>query len=129
LDAEKKSIEESKRVGKPFNWELTLRIIPDNWTSELIIRVFGNWRKYRGKIEATLYNGSYSIPNNSFKGTISGPVIDTHGPHPGDSWEEILDENYEMPTNRVVAILYSGHVKDALKVTLESRSLNQNNIS
>jgi len=124
LDAEKKSVEESKQFGKPYSWELTLRIVPDHWNNEIKIKVIGNWRKYHGKMEATLYNGSYSISNNSFRGTISGPWVDTKGVHPGDSWIEITDENFEMPKNRIVAILYSGHVKDALKNSLENQPLN-----
>ena len=125
LDAEKKSVEESKQFGKPYNWELTLRIVPDNWTDELELKVYGNWKKYRGKMEATLYNGSYSISNNSFKGTISGPWVDTKGATPGDAWIEIENEKFEMSQNRIIAILYSGHVKDALKISLENQPLNQ----
>jgi hypothetical protein len=49
LDAEKKSVENANQFGKPYSWELFLRIIPDNWSNELKIKVIGNWRKYRGK--------------------------------------------------------------------------------
>jgi hypothetical protein len=125
LDAEKKSVENANQFGKPYSRELFLRIIPDNWSNELKIKVIGNWRKYRGKVEATLYNGSYSFSDNSFIGTISEPRVDTRGSHPGDSWIEITDENFEMPQNRVVAILYSGHIKDALKNSLGNQPLNQ----
>jgi hypothetical protein len=76
-------------------------------------------------MEATLYNGSYSISNNSFKGTISGPWVDTKGATPGDAWIEIMDEKFVMSQNRIIAILYSGHVKDALKISLENQPLNQ----
>lgn len=123
--AEKQSIEKvSQTSAFPENWELTLRHISDDKTEEVVIKIIAIWRKFKARIEATLLDGSYSILDNSFRGSYAGPWIDTQSTHPGDAWVEIDDPNFVLPKNNVIAILYSGNIKQALE-KLGSQPLGQ----
>jgi hypothetical protein len=118
-DNEEKSVKETFGTGAfPLDWIYELEILPDGLFQPIKLKIFGHWKKYRARIEATLLNGSYCLNDNSFQGTIFGPSIDTCGEHPGDAWKEIIDIDFTLPENRIVAVLYRGKVKDALKEKL-----------
>src|SRR5262249_49257406 len=82
---------------------------PSDWIAEdtfnspagplrtLRIRLRAHWRRFRGKIEAHLLNGSYCFSNNSFVGSQAGPAVDMLGPAPGPGWEEIDTTNDPLP--------------------------------
>ena len=48
-----------------------------------------HWAIYRARLESWLVNGSYSLTEKDFKGTLITPAIDTLSPHPGPGWEQI----------------------------------------
>ncbi|MGZ8845813.1 MAG: restriction endonuclease [Pyrinomonadaceae bacterium] len=107
--------------------------LPDDWGSELrfeivglqrecILRVFGRWKTYRAKFEAILLNGSYSLSNPSFKGTITGPSIDTWGEHL-EAWQEIPREDVQISSNCVFAILHGSDIRAVLPERLGSSPL------
>ena len=98
-----------------MDWQLTLRHISADEDEEISFQIVAIWKKYKAHVEATLLNGSYCISNNSFRGSFTGPWIDTQNTHPGDAWVEIDEPNFVLPKNTMLAILYSGDIKDALK--------------
>jgi hypothetical protein len=125
-DAEVRSIEEIKtNTSFPSDWAMEMQFSYGKSNDLNAILVFGHWKKYKARLEATLLNGSYCLTNNSFQGTQYGPCIDTHSAHPGESWTEIKDENIILPINRMIAILYHRKVKDDLQMALGSVPLHK----
>lgn len=124
--AEQQSVENvAQTLSFPVNWELILRLVSDNKDEKIVIKIIAVWRKFKAQVEATLLNGSYSILDNSFKGSFAGPWIDTQSTHPGNGWVEIDDSKFVLPKNNMLAILYSGNIKDALN-KLGSQPVGQN---
>jgi hypothetical protein len=97
----------------PWTEELSLRLV--STYQNMILRVGGSWRKYRARSEATLLSGSYCVSDGSFRGTQVGPSIDTWGVHPGDAWEEIIDEDIRPPSNLCITILSGSDVRNVLR--------------
>ncbi len=93
--------------------------------TRIVIRIQCTWKKYKGKIEASLVNGSYSVSNNSFFGSQSTPWIDTQSEHPGEHWVEITNDEIDLPINRMIAISYHGNVEQALRNKLGPMFINQ----
>lgn len=62
------------------------------------------WAIYRARVESWLVNGSYSITDNNFRGTIATPAIDTFSLHPGPGWEQI--DPSEVDRTRFAAIYF-----------------------
>lgn len=62
------------------------------------------WAIYRAKLESWLVNGSYSLTEKDFKGTMMTPAIDTFSAHPGPGWEQI--EADEMTTRSFTAVYF-----------------------
>jgi hypothetical protein len=71
--------------------------------------LIGSWNLYKAKIEAYRLNGSYSFTSGNFKGSLSTPYVDTHGPHPGPGWELV---NPEVPITRKNMISFILHGSD-----------------
>jgi hypothetical protein len=114
--AEQQSVDKvAQSLSFPLDWQLTLRHISADEDEEISFQIVAIWKKYKAHVEATLLNGSYCISNNSFRGSFTGPWIDTQNTHPGDAWVEIDEPNFVLPKNTMLAILYSGDIKDALK--------------
>lgn len=122
-DAERNALDKIKITASfPPDWAMDLQLSDDKSSDSIKIRVFGHWKKYKARMEATLLDGSYCLSNKSFQGTQFGTWIDTQSAHPGEAWTEIKDADFSMPTNRVIAILYQGKAKDALQEQLGPKS-------
>jgi hypothetical protein len=94
----------------PEDWAIEYTFaLGDNPSMECKVVVSGRWKKYKGKFEAHLLNGSYCFSNNAFRGDMRTPPIDTIEP-PGSCWEEMEDEPQTLPNRRVMAIFYGGHL-------------------
>ena len=103
-------LEEGDKIAAEITENLSIENhrLPRNWASEvafdlhetdrLRIQVIGIWKLYRARTEASLLNGSYCLTDNSFKGEMVGPAIDTQGSHPGEQWELITDNDFVLPT-------------------------------
>jgi hypothetical protein len=123
-DAEAQSVEKSRSTNTfPPEWTTELRIKDDDTAEELWINVVGKWKRYRARLEAHLLNGSYSLANESFKGSIAGPSIDIRSSHPGESWTEVTDAGFILPQNRILWILYLGNVQETLQAGLGLKPL------
>lgn len=120
---EHKSVEEAKGTGQfPNGWSLDVEFNNPSG-DKLVLRLQCTWRKFKGKIEASLINGSYCFTNGSFRGIQTTPVIDTQSEHPGDQWVEITDKDTYPPENRLISILYHGDVSRALREKLGTKPL------
>lgn len=65
--------------------EVPVSIPGQERASRMIVESF--WRVHRAKIEAWCVNGSYSLTDKDFKGTIATPAVDTWSNDPGPGWE------------------------------------------
>ena len=122
FDAEKKAVE-NQFENYPKEWELNLKIIPDNPKLEIEIKILGTWKLYKAKNDAILYNGSHSILNNSFRGTITTPQVNLRKEDPGNDWIEITDKRFVFPKNKILTILYESHGEGVLRESLENQPL------
>jgi len=122
FDVEKKAVE-NQFENYPKEWELNLKIIPDNSKLEIEIKILGTWKLYKTKNNTILYKGSHSISNNSFRGTITTPLVNMRNENPGDDWIEITDRGFVFPKDKVITILYNSHGEGALKESLENQPL------
>ena len=82
------------------------------------------WNVYRGKLEAHLLDGSYSITSGDFKGLQIGPVISLRG-GPGPGWELLEGRPSIESPGVVTAILTHGEatIREALMKNLGPRAL------
>lgn len=112
---EKQKIAEASEKGVfPENWTAEHTLVSDDEHAiKCKVIVYGRWKKYKGKIESHLLNGSYCFSNNEFRGRMRSPPIDTKVP-PGRWWEEIKGEAETMADSRMVAIFSGGDVRTAL---------------
>ena len=122
FDAEKKAVE-NQFENYPKEWELNLKIIPDNPKLEIKIKILGTWKLYKAKNDSILYNGSHSILNNSFRGTITTPQVNLRKEDPGNDWIEITDKRFVFPKNKILTILYESHGEGVLRESLEFQPL------
>ena len=99
---------------EPQDWTYTLEIKPVDFTiNNFQITIIGFWRVYRGKLDAHLANGTYSMTENEFKGVYEWPVIDTFGPTPGDGWE--ATERNPSDKNSMRMIFFCGNRESTKK--------------
>lgn len=123
-------LQEFKERGAKGN-----RTFPETWQTELTfnddqlnqigIKLIGGWKKYRALLHAFLLNGSYCFSNDSFKGEIIGPPIDTQGPSLGDAWVEIFEEEEaSLPTLKLIFILSKPDVEKTLREGIGTNLLN-----
>lgn len=82
------SLRDPEGLGTPFS--VTLRL---------------SWTRYRGRLDAHLLNGSYCLTDDRFRGSQTGPWIDTRGTHPGEGWEELVEDTSALPAPFVLSIL------------------------
>lgn len=68
---------------------LTLQLQRADWSSPLVIEVTFRWRLFEGLVEAFQLNGSYTVSEGTFCGSVATPWIDTQGEDPGPGWAEI----------------------------------------
>lgn len=107
----------------PINWGTEL-IFADDHSNQIGIKLIGGWKKYRARLEAFLLNGSYCFSNDSFKGEIIGPAIDTQGPNLGEAWVEIVEEDEaSLPTLKLTFILSKPDVEKTLREGIGANSL------
>ena len=107
----------------PLAWSSAFQISDtEKGRQPIQIVIKGSWKIYRGKIEAHLVNGSYSLTSGDFKGQQIGPVIDLHNETPGPGWELTQHPTAELERGVVNAILY-GDPREALLKNLGPQSL------
>jgi len=122
LETEEKAVE-NQVESYPKEWELNLRIVPDNSKTEIRIKILGTWKLYKAKSDAILFDGSHSISNNSFRGTITTPRVNLRNEDPGNDWMEIADKRFVFPKNKILTILYESHGEGVLRESLENQPL------
>lgn len=122
-DAEENALGQTKNTASfPTDWAMEIQLSDNKSGNTIKIRVFGHWKKYKARMEATLLDGSYCLTDKSFQGTQYGASIDTQSAHPGEAWTEIQDAEFLLPANRIIAIMYHGNVKKALQEQFSSKS-------
>lgn len=112
-----------RKVSFPSDWKSDLTLSVAGFNQNLVMSIMGRWKKYRGRSEATLLNGSYSVSDGSFRGTQYGPSIDTWGEHPGVGWEELQSTDFSLPLNSVMTILSGTDMKWLLRENIGSSSI------
>lgn len=124
-EGEEQSIASSKTsMGFPADWAAEVEFTKLNrQEASLKIALFILWVKYYATLEATLINGSYCVTDNSFTGTLSGPFIDTQGGDPGPHWIEIRQGDFQLPRERLIAILYAPDFVKSLREGLGPKRL------
>ena len=126
VDAEKTALDQVKlTLSFPADWAREIQLSAENPTDSINIQVFGHWKKYKARMEATLLDGSYCLTDKSFQGTLQGPWIDTQSTHPGEAWTEIDDADFSLPTKSMLAILIHGNANEALREHLWSKLANK----
>jgi hypothetical protein len=122
--SEFKELAKRERGALPQDWGTELRFTVDGLAEEIRIGVWGHWKLYSARVEASLLKGSYCLTDRSFKGEQIGPSIDVKGSHPGEHWEEITDGDFAPPLNMTLTVLHhpSG-VKEQLRVEMGPRKL------
>jgi hypothetical protein len=53
------------------------------------VTIICRWRRFQGKLSASLLNGSYCLETGEFAGTITGPPIHVTFPPPASDWQEL----------------------------------------
>lgn len=116
-EQETMAIDQAKQTGGyPIDWAFELRLGHAIETEhDLVLRIYGAWLFFRGKTEAILVNGSYSILDDSFHGSIRSPIVDVKGEHPGPDWEIIDRQLLPTVANRMVWMRYHGDIGSALR--------------
>ncbi len=97
-----KSVEDRRL---PQNWANEIEIQLDN-VGRIKIHLFGMWKLYRARTEASLLNGSYSLMDDTFRGEMHSPYIDMQGSSPGDHWDLIAAKDFVLPQNAILMILF-----------------------
>ncbi len=120
LEGQANSIEEGNKRGTfPVDWKTTLSMTGDELGGRLCISLIAGWNRFKARMEGHLLNGSYSINNSAFWGSISGPSIDTYSPtNPGDGWERVEGgAEAVLPSNRLLLILgfQSANLKEHIR--------------
>lgn len=90
-------------------------IVPDNWGCQYRVSsmdepafsfriiLMGWWEIFRARLESYFINGSYCYSNESFRGSIGSPLIDTWSNAPGPGWERIeRDQVVTSPINMAI---------------------------
>lgn len=80
-----------------------------NAAAKLILQ--SSWTAFRAKLESWLVNGSYSLTDGDFKGSISSPSIDTWSSHPGPGWEQVGLADLEEERNVISFYFFGGDVE------------------
>ena len=78
------------------------------------VRVGGWWKAYIGKLAAHLINGSYSETDKLLVGTISCPVIDRRGPHPGKGWTLLESPPARMEPPCIYCVMRKPNIRTTL---------------
>jgi hypothetical protein len=125
-NAEQSALDQVKATASfPPDWAMEIQLSAEDSSDSIKIRIFGHWKKYKARMEATLLDGSYCLTNNSFQGTQYGAWIDTQSAHPGEAWTEIEGTDFSLPTNRMLAILYQGNAKEVLQEQLAPKLVHE----
>ena len=122
ISAMNKQVEAGRGVCLPQDWESELSFEIVGSQRQCVLTVFGRWKTYRAKSEATLLNGSYSLSNSSFRGSMTLPAIDTWGENL-EQWQEIPRQDVQPLSKSVLSVLYGGDVKAVLEEEVGSNTL------
>lgn len=126
------SIDQSRMLDKankfaefPKDWEDDIKIYEHNSNKEVKIKIVGKWRLYTARQEAVLYNGSYCYNGSgAFRGSFTGPPIDTQGDNPGPAWALITEKGSKLPENRIVFCPYITEIKRQLIEKIGNKPIN-----
>lgn len=117
-------LSQKKSGSLPKDWDTEISIKLDQLEEKLRIQIWGHWKLYSARLEASLLKGSYCLTNDSFKGEIRGPYLDVKGSHPGSQWEDMTDEDFAPPSTMILAILHHPTgVKEQLRAELGQKAL------
>ena len=116
------------------------KVFPKGWKSELTLLfgerqlpvhmiVQGTWRKFIGRKEAHLVNGSYSFANEKFHGDQSTPVLDTKGETPGPDWEDMTEDPNAGPFVTITMLQYHAPVAEILPEAMKGKRLGDSLLS
>lgn len=121
--SEYKELVKEKRDSFPQDWGTELRFTVDEIDREIQVQIWGHWKRYHARLEASLLSGSYCLTGESFKGEQIGPSIDVKGDHPGEHWVEIT-EDFLPPSNMILAVLHHpSSVRDDLRGKMGPKKL------
>jgi hypothetical protein len=99
----------------PKNWQIEFSFSPVHNPSWIFrIRVSGLWKIYLGRKDAHLLNGSYCFSNESFRGNMASPPVDTKEP-PGPWWEPIDRDFKDLPIPHAIFIFYGSDFKSSIR--------------
>jgi hypothetical protein len=104
---------DSRQFPKP--WQVVVEFTTEEKEKPLTLKIAveGNWKVYRGRLEAHLLKGSYSFTTGEFFGEQSLPMIDMRGPEPGPGWELVQNPPAKIELNSAVFALTEGHFREA----------------
>lgn len=116
-NGEDQVVNEAKQTGMfPKGWVIDIAFEGiEGFEATVRMKIFGDWKLYRAKMEAILLDGSYCLSNDSFRGTLTGPWVDIRGEDPGEHWMEITEQDFTLPPNWAITILCRGDVEQALR--------------
>lgn len=127
LEGQTNSIDEgNNRNTFPLDWRTELTMTGDELGGRLRLTLVAGWHRYKAQVEGHLLNGSYSINNSAFCGSISGPAIDTQSTNPGAGWTRVEGvPEVVLPNNRILMMLgfQSKNLKDHIRSKTGDSSL------
>jgi len=130
LDGQSNSIDVGNRRNTfPLDWKTEIAMTGNELGGRLRLTLIAGWHRYKARIEGHLLNGSYSINNTSFLGSISGPSIDTQSTDPGLGWARVEGmPEMTLPSNRILLTLgfQSKNLKDFIRGRTGSSTLEIN---
>jgi Restriction endonuclease len=88
----------------------------------LEVHILGQWKFYRGRLEAHRVRGSYEFTHGDLRGEVATPWIDRLGAEPGPGWERVEQPSSSLQ-NTALIILYKGNAEEALMASLGPQAL------
>jgi hypothetical protein len=99
----------------PQDWESIIRFSEvDNENETYVIKIRVWWAIFKGKTECHLFEGSYCFTDENYRGSMRGPVIDTHSFHPGPDWVEV-ERGLNLPKAYMTMIFSRPNIKEILE--------------
>jgi len=108
----------------PADWGAQYHVSPvEEPTFSFKIILIGWWEIFRARRESYLIDGSYCYSNDSFRGSIASPAVDTWNSDPGPGWERVKrDQVISSPLN-VAIVMGSPDARELLREPVASKPL------
>lgn len=74
-----------------------------------------HWVAHRAKMESWLVDGSYSLTDRDFKGSLSTPSVDMWSSNPGPGWEPIDADHFDGAKNVTAFVRMIGDIAAGLR--------------